>query len=122
MAIILLLFLFQGSAFAQTAIPLGATLSGNEAVPTNSFGISVCGRFWLQGTNLVYRFATIGFGVSANPLELHGPAGPGTNGPLLRILNFSSWESSLDLCGTAEGLPPPEPPPRPGPGFPPRIF
>jgi hypothetical protein len=102
----------HGATVAQNVIPFGVSLSGSDAVPPSDFGASGCGRLWLSGTNLVYRFATVGF--SQEPVELRGPAGRGTNGALLHVLPFSRSERSRDYCRTAEGLPPINP----YPGFP----
>jgi hypothetical protein len=100
--IILVALVFETSALAQTIISFGATLSGDEAIPTNNFGVSACGRLWLQGTNLAYRFVG---GLARTTIEIHGPAGRGTNGPLLYVLPFSYFGTSDDYCRSAAGLP-----------------
>lgn len=92
----------QGVASAQNVIPFGATLSGPFTIPTNTLGVTACGRLWFDGTNSAYRFVG---GLGQPTIEIRGPAGPGTNGPLLHVLPFSYIGTSDDYCRSAEGLP-----------------
>src|SRR5262245_57737771 len=75
-------------ATGQTGIPLGVELSGYAAIPSNNFGSLICGRLWLDGTSLTYRFAAVEVHLSfaGSAVELKGPASPETNGPLLYVL------------------------------------
>src|SRR2546425_12151464 len=87
LASVFLLLSGSGAAspgLAEVEIPLGVELYGGNDVPPNNFGFNACGRLWLRGTNLYYRFAIDGF--LLGPVELRGPAGPGTNAPVLYAL------------------------------------
>lgn len=90
-------------AKAQTGIVFGVMLSGTTAIPTNTVAGVVCGRLWLDGTNLTYRFAGRG---TRSALELRGPNSFETNGPLLFILDpFDSGLDAYGPCEAAAGIP-----------------
>ena len=82
------------------AIPFMVHLTGYENVPPFDYGLAACGKLWLVGTNLHYRFACI------RPpwvFQISGPAAPGTNGPFIVHDQMPSPVSQYgyDLCQTA---------------------
>ena len=95
------------TVLGQTGIPLSVELRAT-AIPSNSLGTVICGRLWLNGTNLFYRFASLR---TPSPVELTGPSTPNTNGPLLFVLNpFNSSVSAYSECDAASGFPGSPPP------------
>ena len=77
-----------------------------------------CGLLWLNGTNLSFRFATIG----PNTLSLRGPANPGEIGPiLLDIPVGTNTFNATNYCDAAAGIPVGPPPPPPPPPTDPRV-
>ena len=106
----------------------GRTLSGQCAVSdsgvlfqatfepyTNGFveRAGGCGRLWLDGNNLSFRFATIG----ASTISLRGPANPGEIGPILYDIPVgTNTFNATNYCDAAAGIqvgPNPYPPPPP---------
>src|SRR5262249_60208348 len=98
----------------QEEIAFEAVLYGTNAVPPNNFGLTACGRLWLRGTNLYYRFAR--FSEPKGPVELRGPAGPRKKRALLYSLRgpkaggggLTIFDPAADPHHT-----PPRPPPPP---------
>jgi hypothetical protein len=89
-------------------VPFQSVMVGSEAVPPSSFGMTACARLWLDGTNLVYRFAGAGF---TGRIEIRGPAEPGTNGPLLHSRSPGTAVSvTADYCALASSVVIPTPP------------
>src|SRR6266852_9448081 len=76
-----------GQLPAQVPIQLTVELSGTNEVPPSDSTALGTGSLTLIGSNLAYNISTP---ISQEPvgwlLELHGPAGPGTNAPLIDSL------------------------------------
>ena len=88
-------------------------LGGFEGIPGG------CGRLWLSGTNLSYRFATS----RTNAISLRGSAGAGEIGPVLYEIEIGSESfNATSYCNAAAEIPPgpnPYPPPPVNPPYPP---
>ena len=104
---VLALVMVNGVSYAKdppaadpVPIPFNVHLTGYETVPPFDYGPAACGKLWLVGTNLHYRFACI------RPpwvFEIRGPAMPGTNGPHIAGISMPTPVSQYgdDLCEVA---------------------
>jgi glucose/arabinose dehydrogenase len=85
------------------AIPLSAQLAGDFQNPPVSSAATGFGLFSLDGNTLTFSVQYSGLSGAATAAHIHGPAGVGTNGPVL--INLQPYNAgSFGASGTLSGV------------------